>query len=327
MLKIGLFGAGHLGKIHLKCLAATDFEVVGFFDPDEEVRKKVSGNFNIKAYDDPEKLMSEIDAVDIVATTSRHYDLIHMATNRDLHIFVEKPFVANVEEARKLSAKLKDYHGIFQIGHVERYNPVYKVISKEGMNPGFIEGHRLCTFNPRGNDVSVILDLMIHDLDLVLDMIDSPVSNVEASGVCVVSSTHDICNARITFENGCTANLTASRISLKSMRKLRVFQKDMYVSMDFNNKESQLVRLSDFVESGSEDDSTSAMYIGTDAGKKRLTIEIPDVEEGNAIQEELQDFYRSAMTGEAPKVGLKDGLRSMELAYLITQKLDQQPLQ
>lgn len=314
-MKIGVFGTGHLGRIHVLCLQQSPWNVAGFYDPSDAAAQKIIEEFGISRYDTIDALLDEVDAVDIVSPTVTHYEVAKAAIKKGKHIFVEKPVTHTIAEAKSLHEM--NTNGLkIQVGHVERYNPAMVSIAHLGLDPKFIEGHRLAMFNPRGTDVSVILDLMIHDLDVVLSLVDSPVQSVMANGVNIVSDTEDICNARIQFANGCVANLTASRISLKNMRKVRVFQNDAYVSMDFLEKESQIIRLED-PSTDLHEDNNIAMEIDTKSGKKRIIVEAPNVEPTNAIQTELTDFYHSVKNDAPVKVPLSDGYRALELAQMI----------
>lgn len=317
-IKIGVFGVGHLGKIHLKCLHETDFEIVGIYDPDPQAHKYIAEHYNIPMFHSVEQLITEVDAVDIVSTTVTHFDIAKMAIDMGKHAFIEKPVCATLQQAKSLlTAKINSGVKV-QVGHVERYNPAIISLKDRKVSPKFIEGHRLTTFNKRGNEVSVMLDLMIHDLDLVLQLVQSKVTDVQANGVCVVNDTPDICNARITFENGCVANLTASRISMKQMRKLRVFQENEYISIDFLKKETQIVKL----EALEDRDESQYMTIDTANGKKILNIEMPKIIENNAIVDELNDFY-SAIVNDSPiGVNLEAGMKALELAYMIEEKME-----
>jgi len=316
-IKIGLLGVGHLGKIHLKCLHQTDFDIIGVYDPDPESQNFVRENYNIPVYDSIDKLMEEVDALDVVSTTITHYKLALKAINLGKHVFIEKPICSTLEEANTLVEATHKQSVKVQVGHVERYNPAIMSLKDREVSPKFIEGHRLTTFNTRGNDVSVMLDLMIHDLDLVLELVGSEVVDVQANGVCVVNDTPDICNARITFKNGCVANLTASRISMKQMRKMRMFQGDEYISLDFLEKEAQIIKL----ESIPEGQESSGMTIETSSGKKAISIESPQIKEVNAIVEELKDFHRSIAEDRPITVPVEAGLKALELAYLIEDKI------
>lgn len=316
-IKIGLLGVGHLGKIHLKCLQKTDFELVGIYDPDPDVQEFVKKEYSIPIFKTMESLIDVVDAVDIVSTTITHFDVGIYAINKGKHAFIEKPISSTLVQAKELERATHTNNVKVQIGHVERYNPVIVSLKDRDVSPKFIEGHRLTTFNTRGNDVSVVLDLMIHDLDLVLQLVNSKVAQVHANGVCVVNDTPDICNARITFENGCVANLTASRISMKHMRKLRIFQENEYISLDFLEKESQIIKL-DPVQ---DQDVSNSMTIDTSGGKKIFTIETPEIIENNAIVDELNDFHNSILNDLPTTVGVRDGLQALELAYMIADKI------
>jgi predicted dehydrogenase len=233
-LKAGVLGAGHLGKIHLKLLQHSEkYELTGFYDPDESNGKKVEAEFGYPFFNSIEALIEAVDVVDIVTPTLSHYTCAIKAITKGKHIFIEKPITNTVEEAEQIRLLVSENNLRGQVGHVERFNPAFKAVKEDIQSPMFIETHRLAEFNPRGTDVPVVLDLMIHDIDIILSVVKSPVKNITASGVSVISETPDIANARIEFENGCVANLTASRISMKNMRKSRFFQKDAYISVDF----------------------------------------------------------------------------------------------
>jgi len=316
-IKLGLLGVGHLGKIHMKCLQSTDFELVGVYDPDPVAQKFVMDNYSVPIFDSADELIDAVDAVDIVSATITHYDLAIKAINKGKHAFIEKPICSTIEEAKVLVKATREQKVKVQVGHVERYNPAIVSLKDRKVQPKFIEGHRLTTFNTRGNDVSVMLDLMIHDLDLVLQLVDSEVLDVQANGVCVVNDTPDICNARITFQNGCVANLTASRISMKEMRKLRMFQGNEYISLDFLKKETQIVKL----EEVSDEEAVNHMTIDTSTGKKIINVVMPDIVENNAIVDELTDFYNAIRDNIAVSVPVEAGLKALELAYLIEEKI------
>jgi len=317
-VKIGLVGVGHLGKIHLKCLLNTKFEFVGFYDPNEETRKTISDTHQIKAYDDLDDLIADVDCVDVVSPTVFHYEIAKKAIIAGKHVFIEKPLTETLAQAEELVDLARKHQVKVQVGHVERYNPAIRSLRNIDFKPKFIEGHRLALFNPRGTDVSVVLDLMIHDLDIVLSMIKEDVVDVRANGVCIVSKTPDICNARIEFAGGAVANLTASRISLKNMRKIRIFQNDAYISLDFLDKEAQVVK----IEENVENDDFSGMTIHTNDGLKRIIIDSPEIMKNNAIEDELSDFYE-AVTGQSEVlVTIDDGLRALKLAHIIQSKIN-----
>jgi predicted dehydrogenase len=319
MLRIGVLGAGHLGKIHLKCiqLAQETYELAGFFDPDAKTAAAVSEQFGIKAFPDVASLLDAVDVIDIVTPTTTHYALAKQALEAGRHVFIEKPLTHTLEEARELLA-LTGAKGVkVQVGHVERFNPALLALDEADLNPMFIEAHRLAVFNPRGTDVSVILDLMIHDLDIVLSLVNSDVIHVSANGVAVVSDTPDIANARIEFANGCVANLTASRISLKQMRKVRLFQKDAYISLDMLEKQAQVIRL--FEPGGATPPETGQlMELNTPQGEKLIHLDMPAIEPVNAIRMELETLAHSISQNVRPKVSIEDGYRALELAQRIT---------
>lgn len=315
-------GAGHLGKIHLKCIqAAKCWDLVGFYDPDDKNAESAVAQFGVKRYKSLAGLLAEVDAVDIVTPTTFHYLLASKAIQAGKHTFIEKPVTQTVAEGRKL-LKLAEKHGVkVQVGHVERFNPAFTALGGMKLSPMFIEGHRLATFQPRGTEVSVILDLMIHDLDLILHLVKSPVKKVSASGVAVLSNTPDIANARIEFENGCVANLTASRISLKQMRKMRLFQPDHYLSLDFLEKNAQIVRL--FATDAPDLPPTdNLMEFDTQAGKKWLQLSMPEAAPVNAIQQELETFYQAIESNTTPVVSLQDGFDALKLAHQILKEIE-----
>jgi predicted dehydrogenase len=321
MLKIGVLGAGHLGKIHIKLIQQIEqYELVGFYDPDKSTAAAASKEFSIPAYDTIEALIEKVDVVDIVTPTLSHYDCAVKALRQSKHIFIEKPITNTVEEAKKLIDLSEEANVKVQVGHVERFNPAFTATRPFINHPMFIETHRLAQFNPRGTDVSVVLDLMIHDLDIVLSIVKSNVRRISASGVAVVSDTPDITNARIEFDNGCVANLTASRISLKNMRKTRVFQKDAYLSIDFLEKQTEVVRLTN-VE-GEEDPLSVTIDLPDGKGKKQIYFEKPEVESNNAIKDELSAFAEAINNDTTPPVTIHDGYNALDVAYKIIEKLD-----
>ncbi len=318
MLKIGVLGAGHLGKIHLKCIKGlpAHYRLAGFYDPNPEIARAVSKAFDIPRFDSMEELIAKVDVVDIVTPTLDHFECAKKSIARKRHFFIEKPITETPAQAQELMQLSEEAGVLAQVGHVERFNPAFLSVRNYIQNPMFIETHRLAEFNPRGTDVPVVLDLMIHDIDIVLSLVDSPLKIVSASGVSVISDTPDIANARLEFENGCTANLTASRISLKSMRKTRIFQKDAYVTVDFLKKESEVTRMMDDIDT----ENPYAMVMELGGGRqKQVFFEKPEVPHTNAIQEELKSFAEAINKNAAPRVTLADGHRALEVA---TQVLD-----
>lgn len=317
MLKIGLIGAGHLGKFHLNnWLEIDDVKLVGFYDSDVANAKAVSEKHDLKAYASAEALMNDCDAVDIVAPTTFHYDLCALALRKGKHVFVEKPLTNTMEEAKALVKLAKESNLKFQVGHIERFNPAFAALAEHKLDPMFIEVHRLAQFNPRGTDVSVILDLMIHDIDIILHLVKSNVSYIAANGVSVLSDTPDIANVRIEFDNGCVANLTASRISMKKMRKMRIFQRDAYVGIDFLDKKTEIIR-----QDQPGDKNVFTFDIDTGKGKKTVAIANPTIPDWNAMKQELVAFRDAIVDNKETPVTILDGFRAMEVAHLILDKI------
>jgi predicted dehydrogenase len=314
-VKIGLLGVGHLGKFHLNCIGLCDnLELVGFYEPNEENAQKAIEK-GAKRFTDLDELLQLVDAVDIVTPTFAHFEMAHKAISLGKHVFIEKPLTETVEQAETLLYLAKAKNVKVQVGHVERFNPAMLAIKDVPLIPMFIEAHRLAVFNPRGTDVSVVLDLMIHDLDIVLSLVKSKVKQINASGVSIVSSTPDIANARIEFENGCVANITASRISMKNMRKIRVFQHDAYVSLDFMEKNAQVIRL--YQDDLSNAPSENLIPIETYNGTKHLHLSSPEVEPSNAIQLELYAFGESILHDLPLRVDITDGYEALKVAHQI----------
>ena len=315
MLKAGVLGAGHLGKIHLRLLNQSEkYNLVGFYDADSNNAKKVAEEFGYTYFDTIEGLIDAVDVVDIVTPTLSHYECAKQAIAKGKHIFIEKPITNTVEEAEHIRELLAEHDLRGQVGHVERFNPAFLAIKDKLENPMFIETHRLAEFNPRGTDVPVVLDLMIHDIDIILSVVRSKVVNVQASGVSVISNSPDIANARLEFENGCVANLTASRISLKNMRKTRFFQKDAYISVDFLEKACEVVKMKDAPEKPGDFDMILQNAEGI---KKQIYFDNPDVAGNNAILDELETFADAINNNTKPVVTLHDGTEALRVATQI----------
>jgi predicted dehydrogenase len=315
MLKVGVLGAGHLGKIHLRLLDESNkYELVGFHDADAINGKKVSQEFGYPYYDNINELINAVDVVDIVTPTLSHFECAKKAMLQGKHVFIEKPITNTLEEAEEL-LQLERIQGVKgQVGHVERFNPAFMAVKETIGSPMFIESHRLAEFNPRGTDVPVVLDLMIHDIDAILSVVRSEVVNVNASGVSVISQSPDIANARLEFANGCVANLTASRISLKNMRKSRFFQKDAYISVDFLEKKVEVVRMKDAPENPGEFDMVLQNAEGI---KKQIYFENPTITTNNAILDELESFADAIEHNTNPVVSLKEGADALAVALKI----------
>ena len=315
MIKVGLVGAGHLGKIHLKLLNQSEkYQLVGFHDKDIENAKRIEEEFGYKFYENLDELLEKIEVLDVVTPTFYHHHYAKMAIERGLHFFIEKPVTQTLEQAEELISLCQEKGIKAQVGHVERYNPAFIATKPFIDEPMFIEIHRLAEFNPRGTDVSVVLDLMIHDLDILLSVVKSPVKEIRASGVCVVSKSPDIANARIEFENGCVANLTTSRISMKAMRKSRFFQKDAYISVDFLEKKSEVIRM----KSAPKNPADFDMIIQNAEGEKhQILFEYPNIQPNNAILDELESFADSINENMPIEVSLTDGTEALKVALEI----------
>ena len=295
MYKIGVVGAGHLGKIHIKILKEADFiELVGFFDINEQVRNQVSEQYGVKSFEKYEALIQSCDIIDIVTPTIAHYSCAKTAIEHNKHVFIEKPVTQTISEAKSLIKLAQKHHVKAQVGHVERFNPAFIKASKQLSKPKFIETHRLAQFNPRG-----------------------PVKNIQASGVAVLSDTPDIANARIEFINGCVANLTASRMSLKNMRKSRFFQKDAYISIDFLNKQFEYICLEEVKE---PEPFVPILDLGP-KGKKKVVMQTEKSSEINPIEEELKSFVDSISKDKSPEIDLVSAQKVLQLAIDISEQI------
>lgn len=321
MLKIGVLGAGHLGKIHIKCIKEIqEYELVGFYDAMPENATEVAKEYGIQNFDTIEDLIDAVDVVDIVTPTLSHFECAEKALKAGKHVFIEKPVTNTLAEAEELIRLSKEHKLKIQVGHVERFNPAFVAAQPHLKQPMFIETHRLAQFNPRGLDVPVVLDLMIHDIDVILKAVGSKVEKISASGVNVVADTPDIANARLEFANGCVANLTTSRIAVKNMRKSRFFQRDAYVAVDFLEKKSEIVRMKD--ATGDEGPFSMVLDLGENKGKKEIIFENPKVHPSNAIREELFTFHEAIINNEQPIVTIEDGYEALKVAYGILEEIE-----
>ena len=320
MVKIGIIGAGHLGKIPIRLLKEIhNFNLIGFFDTNSINAQKIAAEFDIPAFSSVTELIARCDAIDVVTPTESHFEYAKLALESDKHLFIEKPITATIEEANKLLELSNKKQSKIQVGHVERFNPAFTTIEKRCDNPMFIESHRLAEFNPRGTDVPVVHDLMIHDIDIILKIVTSKVKKINASGVSIVSDTPDIANARIEFENGCVANLTASRISFKNMRKTRIFQHDTYIAIDFLTNKSELIKMQD----ASNTNDPFDLIIDPGAGKQKKKIQFESIksEKNNAIKDELISFCSAIENDTTTIVTIKDAIAALDVAEQIAQQI------
>jgi|TARA_B100001248_G_scaffold67673_1_gene47630 hypothetical protein len=318
MIKVGIVGVGHLGEIHLKLiLSSINFDLIGFYETNQEKSDLISKKYQVKSFKSLEDLSENVQAVIISTPTIHHHEIATFFLKNNIHVFIEKPITTNVKEANELVQLAKDNNLVGQVGHVERFNGAFTEVENL-LNPMFIEAHRLSNYPARGTDVSVILDLMIHDIDIILSIVKSKVSNVSANGTKIISSSPDIANARIEFENGCVANLTASRISLKKMRKMRIFQSDSYVSIDFDKSKSEIVSIVDY-----DNNDKYAMTIhNSDGVEKEIKIKSLENLSKNSIIEEHNDFAYAINNKLKPKVTFETGKMALELAFIILRKID-----
>lgn len=323
-LKIGVLGAGHLGRIHLKLIQQLEeYELVGHFDPNGENSQIAHGELGSTPLGSVEELIAQVDVVDVVTPTLNHYECAEKAVRASKHLFIEKPITNTLDEARSLLNLVEEANIKAQVGHVERFNPAFLAARPYLEHPMFIESHRLAEFNPRGTDVSVVLDLMIHDIDLILSVVRSNVRKISASGVAVVSEQPDIANARIEFDNGCVANLTASRISMKNMRKSRFFQRDAYIAVDLLDKEVEIVKMHSVEE---PDPFAVNLDLGNGKGFKQISFDKPDIQSNNAIKDELAALAASIINDTQPPVTVEDGFRALDVAYKVKDKFRPVPV-
>ncbi|HUI09863.1 MAG TPA: Gfo/Idh/MocA family oxidoreductase [Bacteroidota bacterium] len=323
-LRIGVVGVGHLGSLHAKMLAdMPGVCLAGVYDADPAKGKAAADQYGAECAASLEALLDRVDAVTVATTTVAHAAVALKALERGKHVFVEKPITESIGEAASLCEAAARKGLLLQVGHIERFNPAILALEKYTIAPMFVESHRLAQFNPRGTDVGVVLDLMIHDIDLILSFVRSPVRAVEANGVAVVSDSVDIANARIQFENGCVANVTASRISQRKMRKMRLFQKDGYISIDFSEGTAEVFRL--VGENEPETKGTMMLgELGSGKHRRKIVYELPEVKEVNALRHELALFADAVASGRPPVVSGEDGKRALEVASAIMEKISQQ---
>ena len=310
MLHAGVIGCGHLGKFHIKQLSESKrYQLVGVYDKNLNIARAVSKEFNCDFFDNSDDLINKSDVICVVTPTPFHFEYAKKCIASDVHVFIEKPVCENINDSNELIQLNKKRNLKIQVGHVERFNPAFTSIQNKIKNPMFIESHRLAQFNPRGTDVSVVLDLMIHDIDIILSSVDSEIKKISSSGVSVISSTPDIANARIEFKNGCVANLTASRVSIKNMRKTRFFQTGKYISIDFLNKSSEIIE----IDNNSDEIPLMKLDLA-DGSTKNIFFSKPNIKENNAILDELNSFADSITNDTRPVVNLYDGHKALFVA-------------
>lgn len=317
-MKIGILGVGQMGKIHLKCLKnLNNFEITGFYDIDDQRSQQISTEFGIKRYKNYLNLIDDSEAISIVTPTSSHYEYARAAITRSRHVFIEKPLVDDAYQAEELIKLAEEAEIKVQVGHLERFNQAFISVKKHIDNPMFIESHRLSDFTTRGLDIPVVYDLMIHDIDIILGVVNSFIKRISASGVPVISDTPDIANARIEFDNGAVANLTASRISMKKMRKTRFFQPNAVINVDFLNKKSEIIKM----QNHSSQEAIKTLSI-PGIQNKSINIYEPEINEINAIQTELDYFYDSIKNDNQPLVSINDGYNALFVAQKIMEKIE-----
>jgi len=317
-LKIGVIGIGHLGRLHTMLYKQIpQVDLVGIHDIDFDRMNGVAAEFDVPAYSNLDDLLSRVDAVSVVVPTTQHYDITKKLLHLNKHCLIEKPITSTVAQADHLIEIAQSKDIVIQIGHIERFNPAIIALSNFNLNPMFIESHRLASYDPRGTDVAVVLDLMIHDIDIILHLVKSNVKTIDASGVAVLTNEVDIANARIQFENGAVANVTASRISQKKMRKMRLFQKNAYIAIDFLQKFSEIFRL---VDIDSPEGSMPGIPIPMEnvQNQKKIIYEKPNIPDGNALLMELSSFVESVQQRKRPAVSAVDGREALRIAIEIT---------
>ncbi len=320
-LNIGVIGVGHLGSLHSKMYAEIESaNFVGVYDMNEEKRNEIASKYKVKAFPSIDELLKNVEAVSIATVTTTHHDVAKHVLNAGKHVLIEKPITSTIAEADELIAIAKEKGILIQVGHIERFNPAIISLEAYQLNPMFIESHRLAQFNPRGTDVAVVLDLMIHDIDIILSLVNSPVKQIDANGVAVVSDTPDIANARLQFENGCVANVTSSRISRTKMRKMRMFQSNAYIAIDFQQGSADVFRLGKEGE-GSIWSTMLLGQIGEGKNKRSIIYEQPEMKKINALKYELESFVSAVQNNARPVVNGEDGRMALDVAQQIMNKI------
>ncbi|MFC2093785.1 Gfo/Idh/MocA family protein [Bacteroidota bacterium] len=326
-INVSVIGCGHLGRIHIKNLKEIEIEsgsikLSGVYDIDLEKCNSAADQFDVTVFNSFDDLLKNSNSIIVVTPTSTHFQIAYKAIEQNKNIFIEKPVTDDVNDARKLLAIAKGKEINIQVGHIERFNPALLSLEKYNLAPLFIETHRLAQFNPRGTDVSVVQDLMIHDIDVILNIVKSEVQSIHANGVAIITDKIDIANVRIKFDNGCVANITSSRISQNKMRKMRIFQRNAYISIDFLKNSSEVFRL---VDSKSSESISPMFSLGTIKREDKdfnIVYEQPSIEEINPMKYELNKFFDCIRSGTEPVVQLKDGIQALEVATRINEEIE-----
>ena len=326
-INLGVIGVGHLGRFHIQNYQQiAQAEIVGVYDSNQKRCQEIADEFQVTAFTQFNALLEKVEAVSIVVPTVKHFEITKACLERGIHCLVEKPITSSLEQADQLILLAEEKRAVLQVGHIERFNPALLALSDIHLSPMFIESHRLASFNPRGTDVAVVLDLMIHDIDIILNLIKSPVTKIDASGVAVISTEADIANARLAFANGAVANVTASRISQKAMRKMRIFQRNAYIGIDFLQKFSEVYRLvdRDNYQIQANQFPIELGHIDGKSNPQKIVYERKQVEEVNALKMELEAFLDSISHGTVPAVSGKDGREALRVAIEITNIINEQ---
>jgi predicted dehydrogenase len=322
-IKAGVIGVGHLGRHHARVYSQIpEAQLVGIHDTDSEKAQRIAKEFDTRYFENLSDLVERIDAVSLVVPTTFHYSLACDILGCGKNLLVEKPITETVKQAEELVSLVGSKNVILQVGHIERFNPAFKAIENLKLEPKFIESHRLAQFNPRGTDVAVVLDLMIHDLDLILSLVKSKVKTIEAAAIPVISDSEDIANARLTFENGCVANITSSRISARPLRKMRLFEKNSYISLDFLQRSVEIYKLvdADFVSKEEREKKTVVGNIPSGEVGKTIIYEKPEIENEDMLTLEIKSFLDAVKKKKHPKVSGEDGKRALEVALEVVDK-------
>ena len=322
-ISLGIVGVGHLGEIHTRLARNIEsIHLAGIYDINPTRAQEVAGRYETRAFQTLSDLLQGVQAVILAVPTEMHFEIGQQILASGKHLFIEKPITSRTDEARALIDMARRSDLRLQVGHIERFNPAFLALNQGSTHPLFIEAHRLCQFNPRGTDVSVILDLMIHDIDIVLTLISSPVQTIHACGVPVVSDSEDIANVRLSFQNGSVANLTASRISAKDMRKMRLFQRNSYISVDFLARKTEILSLAE-AETGRDlsPNAVPVTQIGSGDNKKDVLLDVPAISEVNSLELELGYFAAAVQSRSEVPVPGEDGLRALEVAEVILEQI------